>query len=669
MSRANATGLTMQTDSTTPVGTRPRLPERLGLLTLLGLAALGLVGFWPGLSGGYLFDDLPNLAQSAVWKLDSLAPAGLWAAMTSDISGAIGRPLAMLSFAINHALTGEQIFFLKLTNLLMHLVNASLVYLLCRQLLVLTSSHGQTRTGTGTRLTLAAGLVAAAWLVHPLQVSTVLYTVQRMEIGAATGLLVCLTAYLMGRTRQLTGRPGNGYFVLAAAGLLAGLGFKESALVAPGLLLLLEAFVLRFRGQDGRLSRPILGLHGAWLVAGLLAYFIIILPGAIGSAAYEARGYSVGQRLLSQGPILLMYLGQILLPSPDSMLFYYDHLEVPGGWFSPPGTAWAVATLGALLALALAIHRRWPLTALGICWFFTCHALTSNVIPLELAFEHRNYLALLGPILALVELSGRVTSRLHGDAAFTAMSLPVLLLAGLCFLQANTWSDTFRLHTALAGRNADSPRANYALGVELHALARGDANSPQWALARRQFEHAARLPQASALPGQALVVMDSSQGRPVSRDSWEVFASKLQEARPRPDDISALHNVVGCRLSGRCHIPDAYLVELLDRLDAGNPYFTEVGIIRANFLWNGLGKREQAIAALRERRVRRANEYEVDIALAQFLMASNLHANKGEILALLDAARAQELPPDAREKVRGLAEQLDAATREGSRRQ
>ncbi|KFL35888.1 hypothetical protein N788_06340 [Arenimonas donghaensis DSM 18148 = HO3-R19] len=639
------------------------------MLTLLALAALGGAAFWPGLSGGYLFDDLPNLAQSRTWKVDSLAPAALWAAMTSDISGAVGRPLAMLSFAINHALTGEHIYSLKLTNLLMHLVNASLVFVLCRQLLVLAPGECQAKDRAPPRVTLAAGLVAAAWLVHPLQVSTVLYTVQRMEIGAATGLLVCLATYLAARSRQLAGRPATGYFALAAAGLLGGLGFKESALVAPGLLLLLEAFVLRFRGPGGRLSRPIFGLHAVWLAAALLAYFIVVLPDAVGSSAYEARGYSAGQRLLSQGPILVMYLGQILIPSPDSMLFYYDHLQVPAGLFSPPRTAGALATLVALLGLALAIHRRWPLTALGIFWFFACHALTSNVIPLELAFEHRNYLALLGPLLALVELSRKATARLHGDAAFTAMSLPVLLLAGLCFLQASTWSDPFRLHTALAGRNADSPRANYALGVELHALARGDTRSPQWALARRQFEHAARLPQASALPDQALVVMDSTQGTPVPRAIWEPFASKLLAARPRPDDISALHNVVACRLTGRCHIPDAYLLDLLDRLDAGNPYFTEVGIIRANFLWNGPGARDEAINALRERRSRRKNEYEVDIALAQFLMASNLHANKGEILMLLDAAGAQELPPATREKVRLLAEQLDAATREEGPRQ
>lgn len=631
------------------------------VLAWLALALLGLLAFWPGLSGGYIFDDLPNLALSTVWKVNSLAPGGLWTAMTSDISGAIGRPLAMLSFAVNHALTGEQIFYLKLTNLLMHLVNGCLVFALCRQLLALDKNAPE--AGHGIRGLLASSLVAAAWLIHPLQASTVLYVVQRMEIGAAMGLLLCLLAYVHGRIRQMEGRSGIGFFVLAALSFLFGLGFKESVLVAPALLLFLEVFVMRFRGSAGSVSLPVLGVHAAWLAVALCVYFLVVLPDAMGSSAYEARGYSAGQRLLSQGPILVMYLGQIVFPSPDSLLFYYDHLKVPAGWWSPPGTTWSLAILAGLAVLALAIHKRWPLTSLGIFWFFTCHALTSNVIPLELAFEHRNYLALLGPLLALVEPARRIASRLHGDAATTVMSLPVLLLAILCYLQASTWADPLKLHTALAGRNPDSPRANYALGAELHALARGDANSPQWALARRQFEHAAKLPQASALPAQALVVMASTQGQPVSPATWQAFAGKLLEARPRPDDISALHNVVACRLSGRCQIPDVYLISLLDRLESLNPYLTEVGIIRANFIWNGLADQEQAISVLRDRRSRRKGEFEVDIALAQFLMASNLHANRGEILTLLEAAEAQDLPPGARDKVRVMTERLGETSR------
>tara|TARA_R110002020_G_scaffold112746_45_gene259505 strand:- start:8171 stop:10057 length:1887 start_codon:yes stop_codon:yes gene_type:complete len=615
-------------------------------VALLLLAAL--LVYWPGLGGGFLFDDYPNLLASESWKLSSLEPARLLVAWQSDISGAIGRPLALLSFATNHVFTGLDPRSLKLTNLVMHLANGALVYLVCRLLLSMT--QGPLRDD---RKVIAAALVAGAWLLHPLQASTVLYVVQRMEIGAATGTLACVALYLLARRRQLAGRTHQPLFALSAGALLLGLGFKESALVAPLLLLAIEVAILGFKGRSGK-AQGLLWAHAAWLTPALLAYLFWVVPGATSAEAYAHRDYNAGQRLLSQSGILLMYLKQILVPLPDSMLFYYDHIRAPEGIFS----AWYVlaAPIGilALIAAAVAARKRWPLASLGMLWFFACHALTSNVIPLELAFEHRNYLALLGPLLVICDAGMRLTQRLHGDAALSIGFVPLLALAGLCLIQSSTWGDPFRLAAALAGRNPDSPRANYALGVALHQASRGDRDSPQWSLAVRQFEAAAQLPGASALPDQALVIMAAGEDAEISRRRWERLEGKLLQSPLGPENVSALHSVVSCQLESRCDLPDAAVFDLLMRMQDKHPDAYVLAIIRANFAWNGLGEQEAAISILREWQSRGASPYQVDLALAEFLLASNLHANQEEASRILAALMVRDLSPEARGKVREL---------------
>src|SRR5690606_6133690 len=110
-------------------------------------------------------------------------------------------------------------------------------------------------------------------------------------------------------------------------------------------------------------------------------------------------------------------------------------------------------------------HRRWPLTTFGILWFFAGHVLTSNVIPLELAFEHRNYLPLMGIIVATIqpisELARRLRISITARRILTAISLAALAL--LCAIQSATWGDPMLLAMTLEQRNPTSQRASYDL--------------------------------------------------------------------------------------------------------------------------------------------------------------------------------------------------------------
>lgn len=589
----------------------PALP----LVALLLAATAG--AYWPGLSGGFLFDDFPNLVHEPAWKIDRLDPEHLSQAIRGGITGNGGRPLAMLSFAINHAFTGLDPFWLKLTSLLAHLGNGALVFFLCQRLVRLAPA------GTLPRREFFAPLVlAGAWLLHPLQASTVLYTVQRMEIGAATGTLAALLAYMHAREQQIGGRRAWPWLVLASMAMVFGLGFKETALLAPGFAFLVEVCILRFAGATpGRRTIGWIIFYVVAFTLALSAYLVMMLPWSDLVASYGTRPFGPVERLLTQAPVLAMYLKQILLPLPESMSFYYDNFPLSQSPWDAR-TFPAVIFLTGLLCTAVASWRRWPLISFGIGWFFVAHALSSNLIPLELAFEHRNYLALLGILLALVQPLCALGTRLHGDAKATLALMPVFALAMLCWVQASTWADPLRLAWTLENRNPNSPRASYGLGQQLLVASTNDPENMQWSLAKQQFRHAANLPGDPSLALHALIIMQARQDLALEPTVWEEFREALTADRLTPERASALHAVSGCRISGNCRLDESQLLDTHIAVIRRNPGSPTAHTLYANFVWNVMEDQTLAIFLQHRALLLAPTDPRMGDNLARFLRAS-----------------------------------------------
>lgn len=618
------------------------------------LAAATLIVYWAGLSGGFLFDDFPNLVLDPDWKATRLDWAQLERALLHGIASPTGRPLALISFAVNHALTAMDPFWLKFTSLLFHIGNGLLVWLFCRWLFTRLPLK---RMNSAPSIW-AATLVTAAWLLHPLQVSSVLYIVQRMELGAATGILLSLLAYARARDRQISRQRSWPWLLAAAGALLLGLGFKETAVLAPGFAFLLELFVLRFAGAGGRTSRGWVLTYSLGLVAAGAVFVLFVLP-LTGPESYAIRDFDRGERMLTQLLALALYIQQILLPLPETMTFYYDNFRISRGMFSPPATAAAAILIAALLGLTAVCWRRWPLVGLGIGWFFMAHVLTSNVLPLELVFEHRNYLALLGLLLALVQPLHALGRHLHADARGVLAVLPVLTLAVLCTVQAATWGDPLRLAWTLENRNPDSPRATYGLGKELLLQSRDDPAAPAWSLARAQFMRAADLSVKSALPMQGVILMDGRQGRPIPAEQWQKFRDVLNSRPIGFEGLGALYAVSNCRITGACKFVDQELLRTFLVTVSCNPFNPEVHTLYANFAWNVLDDETLAISLQREAVRLSPNHAAFRFALAKFLLASGdtTQVDEGRKLARTLRSEKRDLSPSSEERELGVLEQ------------
>lgn len=107
---------------------------------LLAAFALTIAVYWPGLSGGFLFDDYPNIVDNHGVQPHDASFSSLVGAALSSPSSEFKRPLSSLSFAANYLATGLDPYWMKLTNLVIHLLNGLLIFLLTRALLQETAS-------------------------------------------------------------------------------------------------------------------------------------------------------------------------------------------------------------------------------------------------------------------------------------------------------------------------------------------------------------------------------------------------------------------------------------------------------------------------------------------------------------------------------------------------
>lgn len=479
-----------------------RGPRRCcGTLALIAaLVALLAVAWWvyhPGLSGDFLFDDFGNLPAIGVtgpvthW-------ATFWRYITSGSADPTGRPIPLLTFLIDARDWPASPYPFKVTNVILHLVNGALLawvlWKLGKFLLLAPFVRGAEGEGANTRgvstlrvpapspgatrhplpkkdgqpdgraIAIAALFGAGAWLLHPLLVSTTLYIVQREAMLAATFVLLGMLGWMASREALARGHTRRALAGMAlSAWLCTALAVlsKANGALLPLLLLLVEWIVLSRRPlPDANLRRWHRWAVGAFLVVPsvlVMAYLLSLLPVATLGQTVETRGWSVGQRLLTEPRVLTDYLRLLCVPHAYSTGVFNDQFAISTGWTHPASTLPCLALIAALIAAGLALRKRHPAIALALLFYFAAQLMESGWIPLELYFEHRNYL----PALLLFWPIGLGLARpriLRWMGVLVAGCI-LLVLAGLTRERATLWGDSLHQAEVWAAINPDSARA------------------------------------------------------------------------------------------------------------------------------------------------------------------------------------------------------------------
>lgn len=422
--------------------------------------------YWIGLHGPFVLDDTNNLTPIGEW----LRGDNTWQRVVlGNEAGMFGRSLSMATLMLSAWVGGYTPFAFKLGNLFIHLLCGFAGWQVLRHAIA-RDPHLRRHAD------IAAALLATVWLLHPLNVSTVLYAVQRMAQISTLFTLAALWTYLLARTALEQGhtrRAAYGLFALFPLLLVAGLLGKENAAVTPALCLVFELGYFR-QSRDEPLppaaKRMLAMFYGVFLIAPtILATAIFALRPMRFLGSYAIRDFTLPERLLSEGRAVLDYVGALLLPRGPVMGVVNDDFAVSTGFFSPPSTSLAIFALVAISSLAIALRKRAPSVFAGWFFFLVAHSIESSVLPLELYFEHRNYLPAFGLLLALAGMAEFLTRRIEPGAmprwklGVLAAGVYALALGVATHARAFVWADEGRLLLQEAVHHPDSVRANTAL--------------------------------------------------------------------------------------------------------------------------------------------------------------------------------------------------------------
>jgi len=416
--------------------------------------------YLPGLDGPALFDDSVNLQTLA--SLEDNPSLASDVVLGND-SGPTGRPVSMLTFALEKLYFDNGVRGQKRTNLLIHLVSGSVLALLLYLLLSYYSSHG------------AAGLalaLSALWLLSPLFVSTVLYPVQRMAQLSTFFMFASMLVYAVWRLRWLRGHAGWYVVIFLPALVVSAILSKENGLMVVPVIVLMEILWFQFRGRDRQTNKFFKWISLTLVSIGVLCLvlFQILNPDWV-SNGYLTRPFTLTGRLLTEGRILWDYISQLLMPEVARMGVYQDDIVVSSSMAVPESTrdAWLAWAGVGLLTLICCFFRAGRYFAFAVLLFLVGHLMESTILSLELYFEHRNYFPSAGIFLMIGLLVSGLLKLLPEvkNVLLTMIVCYALFLSTQTSSQAQVWSSDDLIRIAAANAHPRSPRANINMAVLL----------------------------------------------------------------------------------------------------------------------------------------------------------------------------------------------------------
>ncbi len=408
-------------------------------LALKGLATillLGIIIYSNSFVSTFHLDDINNIRDNAsIRNLSNIK--GMWEFSQT-------RFLALYSFAWNFHYGQLNVWGYHLVNLLIHLINAILVYWLTFLIFSTPVLKDKFLAKDKTILSLA---VAFLFVSHPLATQSVTYIVQRMTSMSAMFYFLGLVLYLHSRLTD-NGRAKTRLLIGCGISVLLACLTKENAFTFPFAIVLLEIFFLQTRPNAISFKDKRVLLIGAALVSlialGFYAYSDYVLNPEYEDQNQGDNNITSWRYLLTQFSVILKYIQLLILPI--NQVFDYNYKLVtsfvdPRAWIS------FIALLG-LITLAIFTFKKHRIISFGIFWFFLTIAIESSIIPLQdLIFEHRTYLPSFGFFLIFVYVIYWLAWKNIKTIGISILALVVVLNSVLTYMRNNVWKDEITLST------------------------------------------------------------------------------------------------------------------------------------------------------------------------------------------------------------------------------
>ncbi len=364
--------------------------EKINFSGILLLVFLNLTIYSNTLNASWHFDDFPTIIQNNSLHISNISFGSILNTFFAEpVSGnRFYRPISCLTFAINWYLGKDSVTGYHIINILIHILNTLLLFFTIHTLFKTPNLKGKYQKNEYFIALLASGL----WAINPIQTQAVTYIVQRMTLLASMFYILGILFYTKARISDFRLNClllFSGCFIC----FFLALGSKENAVILPLSLLLVE--ICFFQTGSAFFSQKFY-LKAIPLVA-LCALFtgtiILFFTGDLlfFFKGYDARPFSILERLITEPRVIIFYISQIFYPIPQRLSFAHD-ITISTSLFQPWTTLPAIILLFILIGIGFSQIRKRPVLAFSILFFFLNHIVESSVISLELIFEHRNYL-------------------------------------------------------------------------------------------------------------------------------------------------------------------------------------------------------------------------------------------------------------------------------------
>lgn len=486
---------------------------------VLAVALVAVLAYANTLGHGFALDDKSVVVGNEAIRALRYAPFAFFedylarTPVAEDPS--LYRPLATISYAIDHALHGLRPFGYHLTNVLLHALAS-------------VAALGVARRVASERAAVAAALLFA---VHPIHAEAVANVAGRPELLAAIGVFTTVIAW-----KRLRGAWSIRAAVVCVASFALAVFSKESGVVALPLIACVELVGERKSALDRRAY-----LVAAALVAVLIA-FLVLRAGAIGPAPIGVGlgAYPWDRRFATALRVLVEQAGQLAFPI--ELRAIWTEAEVP---VEPALVTWrSVASASAIVAalvLAWRARTRAPAVPFGVFFFALAIAPTANVLfPIgTVRAERLLYTPSFGFCLVVAALVDALLARERMRRVFpVVVAVLVIAFGARTWIRNPAWRDDRALAEATLAEAPDSALA-WALLADWH-VARNELQPARDALRR----HLALQPGANAwmLLGD---VTRRAGDAPAAREAWE-RALELD-----PNRADALQNLSSAYLADR----------------------------------------------------------------------------------------------------------------------
>jgi Flp pilus assembly protein TadD len=423
------------------------------LAALLALATVLL--YWPTLQDRFVNYDDDRYVTGNVHTQAGLTLANIGWAFAHPVADN-WHPVTVLSHMLMCQLYGLNPWGHHLANVLLHAVNAGLVFLLLRRL-----------TGAVWK----SFFVAALFAFHPLRVESVAWVAERKDV--LSGLFGLLTLIFYARyTKEKSARRD---YWLALFCFALGLMSKPMLVTWPFVMLLLDYWPLnRMRNAEGefRNLKTLLLEKIPFFALAAAASVVTFLVQQHGAAVETVQNLPVAARWGNAAISYCRYLEKTFWPTDLAVI--YPH---PGYW-PMADVILAAGFLTGVSVLAICLRRRQPFFLIGWLWFLGTLVPVIGLVQvgLQSMADRYTYLPSIGVFILIVWGAAAVTRSWRQRAAFltVAGTAAIVVCVALTRAQFQYWRDSETLFRHTIAVTQNNSIAHYNLAAALDEEGRGN---------------------------------------------------------------------------------------------------------------------------------------------------------------------------------------------------